>query len=216
MQDFRVTEFILQTTYWNMKQIKSIIMAMMAVCVFTACSSSDDDENIVDYAGTEVNVLHIRSDNGKTSMGTMYKSGETYNPPHCYIGKGIVYNDGNPITVYHMGFGANIKGSDVFDMLNITFESDKPMSFSNMKAGDTSDNNQFHADAAYTRTWPEAILIQATALSGKVTVVGTSKVGDKSYMTLRLSDLRFDAIDHSCVYTVNGTVEYEIWDIYYE
>ena len=42
MQDFRVTEFILQTTYWNMKQLKSMIMAMMAVCVFTACSSSDD------------------------------------------------------------------------------------------------------------------------------------------------------------------------------
>lgn len=42
MQDSKVTEFILQTTYWNMKQLKSIIMAMMAVCVFTACSSSDD------------------------------------------------------------------------------------------------------------------------------------------------------------------------------
>lgn len=198
-----------------MKQLKIIIMTMMVMCLFTACNS-DDDENFVDSAGTEVNVLHIRSDNGKTSMGTMYKSGETYNPPHCYIEKGIVYNDGNPITVYHMGFGANIKGSDAFDMLNITFESDKPMSFSNMKAGDTFDNNQFHAAAAYTRTWPEAILIQATALSGKVTVVGTSKVGDKSCMTLRLSDLRFDAIDHSCVYTVNGTVEYEIWDIYDE
>ena len=132
-----------------MKQLKIIIMTMMVMCLFTACNS-DDDENIVDSAGTEVNVLHIRSDNGKTSMGTMYKSGETYNPPHCYIEKGIVYNDGNPITVYHMGFGANIKGSDVFDMLNITFESDKPMSFSNMKAGDTFDNNQFHAAAAYT------------------------------------------------------------------
>ena len=35
-------------------------------------------------------------------------------------------------------------------------------------------------------------------------------------MTLRLTDLRFDAIDHTCVYTVNGTVEYEIWDIQYE
>ena len=188
-----------------MKQLKSIIMAMMAMCLFTACSS-DDDENIVDSAWTEVNVLRIQSDNGKASM----------NPPHCYIEKGIVYNDGNPITVYHMGFGANIKGSDVFDMLNITFESDKPMSFSNMKAGDTFDNNQFHAAAAYTPTWTTYILIQAPALSGKVTVVGTSKIGNKSYMTLRLSDLRFDAIDHSCVYTVNGTVEYEIWDIHYE
>ena len=80
----------------------------------------------------------------------------------------------------------------------------------------TFDSSQFHASAAYTPTWMEDILIQATALSGKVTVIGTSKVGDKSYMTLRLTNFRFDAIDHTCVYTVNGTVEYEVWDIQYE
>ena len=57
---------------------------------------------------------------------------------------------------------------------------------------------------------------QTTALSGNITVVGTSKVGDKSLMTLRLSDLLFDAIDHSCIYTVNGIVDYEIWANQYE
>ena len=31
-------------------------------------------------------------------------------------------------------------------------------------------------------------------------------------MTLRLTDLRFDAIDHTCVYAVNGTIEYEIYE----
>ena len=146
----------------------------------------------------------------------MYKSGETYNPPHCYLGKEIRYSDDTPQTIYHMGFGANIKGSEIFNLLNINFESSRPMSFSDLKPGDTFDSSQFHAAAAYTPTWAECILIQATALSGKVTVVGTSKVGDKSYMILRLSDLRFDAIDHSCVYSINGTVEYEIWDIKYE
>ena len=146
----------------------------------------------------------------------MYKNGEIYNPPHCYLGKEIMYNGGNPLTFYHMSFGTNIKGSDVFDMLNITFTSSQPMSFSNLKAGETFDSSQFHASAAYTPTWSEAILRQATTLSGKVTVIGTNKVGDKLYMTLRLSDLRFDAIDHSCVYSVDGTVEYEIWDIHYE
>jgi hypothetical protein len=115
-----------------------------------------------------------------------------------------------------MGFGTNIKGSDVFDMLTITIKSNQPLSFSNLKAGDTFDSSQFHATAAYTPTWTEAIMRVATVLSGKVTVVGTRNVGDKSYMTLRLTDLRFDAIDHTCVYTVNGTVEYEIWDIQYE
>lgn len=185
---------------------------------FMACSSdssSSDNEIVADPVVTDVddvNVLLIQSDNGKTSIGTMYKDGEVYNPPHCYLGgKEIRYNGGNPITVYHMGFGANIKGSDVFDSLTISFESSQPMSFSDLKAGDTFDSSQFHAAAAYTPTWMEAVLIQATALSGKITVVGTSKVGDKSYMTLRLINLRFDAIDHSCVYTVNGTIEYEIY-----
>ena len=196
----------------NMKRLKIIIMTMLATCMFTACSNSDDD-NVVDPVAGETNVLVIQSDNGKISTGTMYKSGETYNPPHCYIGKEIAYNDNYPTTVYHMGFGANIKGSDVFNMLNISLESNHPMSFSSLKAGDTFDSSQFHAAAAYTPTWTEFILRQTTALSGKITVVGTSKVSDKSYITLRLTDLRFNAIDHTCVYTVNGTMEYEIWDI---
>ena len=196
------------------KRILTLFAVALTLSLITACSN--DDDNVGDPVVGETNVLLIQSDYGKTSTGTMYKSGETYNPPHCYIGKEIRYNGGNELTVYHMGFGANIKGSDVFDMLNISFESNRPMSFSNQKAGDTFDSSQFHAAAAYTPTWMEDILIQATALSGKVTVIGTSKVGDKSYMTLRLTNFRFDAIDHTCVYTVNGTVDYEMWDIQYE
>ena len=192
------------------KRILTLFAMALSLSLIMACSS--DDDNVVDPVVGEVNVLLIQSDNGKTSTGTMYKSGETYNPPHCYLGKEIRYNGGNELTVYHM-----IKGSDVFYMLNISFESNKPMSFSNLKAGDTFDSSQFHAAAAYTPTWGEAILRQTTALSGKITVVGTSKVGDISYMTLRLTDLRFNAIDHTCIYSVNGIVEYEIWDdIQYE
>ena len=197
---------------------KSCILWMFAVLMLvvgmTSCSS--DDDNVFGPVVGEVNVLLIQSDNGKTSTGVMYKSGEGYNPPHCYLGREIWYNSGNELAVYHMGFGANIKGSDVFYMLTIDFDSNEPIYFSDMKAGDTFDSSQFHAAAAYTQTWMEAILKQAPALSGKVTVVGTSKVNDKSYMTLRLTNLRFDAIDHTCVYTVNGTVDYEIWDIQYE
>ena len=200
----------------NMKKIVLLsTLALLAVVLPSACSS-DDDESVVPPVTKEVNVLLIQSDNGKTSTGVMYKSGEGYNPPHCYISKEIWYNNGTSKTIYHMDFTANIKGSDVFDLLNICFESNEPMSFSDLKVGDTFDNSQFHASAAYTPTWMEAIMKQTTALSGNVTVVGTSKVGDKSLMTLRLSDLRFDAIDHSCIYTVNGIVDYEIWDIQYE
>ena len=199
-----------------MKKYLYILMSAILIAISIGCSSDDDQDIYDDLIGSEVNVLLIRSDNGQISTGTMYKNGEIYNPPHCYLGKEIMYNGGNPLTFYHMSFGTNIKGSDVFDMLNITFTSSQPMSFSNLKAGETFDSSQFHASAAYTPTWSEAILRQATTLSGKVTVIGTNKVGDKLYMTLRLSDLRFDAIDHSCVYSVDGTVEYEIWDIHYE
>ena len=195
------------------KIILSSTFALLAVVLLSACSNDEDSAIPI---STDVNVLLIQSDNGKTSTGSLYKSGEVYNPPHCYIGKEIRFNNGNSETVYHMEFGANIKGSDVFNILNISFESNEPMSFSNLKVGDTFDCNQFRANAAYTPTWMEAIMKQTTALSGNVTVIGTSKVGDKSLMTLRLSDLRFDAIDHSCIYTVNGIVDYEIWDIQYE
>ena len=195
------------------KQSFSAILMLLAMALLSACNG---DDNVVNPITTDVNVLLIQSDKGKTSTGSLYKSGEVYNPPHCYISKEIWYNNGTSKTIYHMDFTANIKGSDVFDLLNICFESNEPMSFSDLKVGDTFNNSQFHASAAYTPTWMEAIMKQTTALSGNVTVVGTSKVGDKSLMTLRLSDLRFDAIDHSCIYTVNGIVDYEIWDIQYE
>ena len=196
------------------KSLLLMMAALAAGCIFLLFGcSSDDDEFVDNPVLDELNVLLIQSDKGKTSMGYMYKNGETYNPPHCYLGQDIRYNGGDPLTIYHMSFGANIKGSDVFDLLNITFESNRPLSLSELKAGDTFDSSQFHAAAAYTPTWTEDILIQATALSGKVTVVGTKTIEDKSYMVLRLTNLKFDAIDHSCVYTVNGTVEYERWDL---
>ena len=123
------------------KRILTIFAVALTLSLLTACSN--DDDNVGDPVVGETNVLLIQSDNGKTSTGTMYQSGETYNPPHCYLGKEIRYNGGNELIVYHMGFGANIKGSDVFDMLNISFESNQPMSFSNLKAGDTFDSSQF-------------------------------------------------------------------------
>jgi len=192
------------------------LLILTAGAMLTACSSDDDRdidapaEVVVDPAETDVNVLLIVSDNGKTSMGLMYKSNEIYNPPHCYLGKEIRW--GNPLPVYHMSFTANIKDSDVFDSLGFSFESDQPMSFSNLKAGDTFDSSQFDASASYTPTWTEAVMRMAAALSGNITVVGTKEDGDKNYIVLRLTDLRFNSIDHSCIYTVNGTVEYEIWN----
>ena len=56
------------------------------------------------------------------------------------------------------------------------------------------------------------MLIQSLALSGKITVVDTKKVDDKSYIVLQLTDLKFPFIDNSCIFTVNGTIDSERWD----
>ena len=178
---------------------------------FNYSKTLDESIEIQKNGDASVNVLFIESDKGETSTGLMYQSGEEYNPPHGYLGQEIKYNGGNPLTIYHMSFVANIKGSDIFEDIGIGFESDQPMSFSDLKAGDTFDSSQFQAYAAYTRTWPEKVMKTTKALSGMVTVLGTEEIDDKTYMILRLTDFKFDAIDHSFVYTVNGTVVYEIW-----
>ena len=193
-----------------MKKYLFAMALFVAAFGLTSCSS-DDDEVVIDPANVGVNVLVIQSDDGRISTGTMYGANERYNPPHCSLSKEIRHNGGDPLTIYNMSFGANIKGSDIFDMLGIGFESDEPMSFSNLKEGDTFDISQFHATAIYTQTWQGDVMKGTKALSGSVTVIGMKNVDDKIYVILRLVNLRFNAIDHSCVYTVNGTVEYEIW-----
>ena len=179
---------------------------LLTIAGLSSCSSDD-----VDTTGMNeipINSLVIQSDKGEISWGSFYKSGEMYNPPHCYLGSEITFQGD---TIYHMGFGANIKGSKVFDMLDIEFQSDRRMSFNDLKEGDTFDSSQFHASAAYTPTWMEAILKMATALSGSITVLSKGWIEGKPYITLTLTDLKFDAIDHSRIYSVNGTVVYEIW-----
>ena len=177
---------------------------VLTIAGLSSCSSDDGDL----FNEIPINSLTIQSDKGEISWGSFYKSGEMYNPPHCYLGSEITFQGD---TIYHMGFGANIKGSKVFDMLDIEFQSDRRMSFNDLKEGDTFDSSQFHASAAYTPTWMEAILKMATALSGSITVLSKGWIEGKPYITLTLTDLKFNAIDHSSVYSVNGTVVYEIW-----
>ena len=201
---------------------KSKLLWMCAVLMIGGlCSCNSDDENIVGSGEIVIpeeipeeipeNSLLILSDKGEISYGELYKSGECYNPPHCNLEIENRYNGGNMLTIYHMRFGANIKGSDVFDMLTIDFQSDRQMGFKDLKEGDTFDSSQFHAAAYYTPTWREAILKGGTALSGSITVVSKGMIDDKPCITLKLTDLRFNAIDRSCIYSVNGTVVYEVW-----
>ena len=201
----------------NKKNVLWLCALLMLAVGMSSCSS--DDEKIVGSGEIIIpdeipeNSLLILSDKGEISWGECYKSGEMYNPPHCYLGGEITFEND---TIYHMGFGANIKGSDVFFILTIGFQSNRQMSFNDLKEGDTFDISQFDAAAAYTPTWMEAILIEGNALSGSISVVSKGRVGDKPYITLKLTDLKFNAIDRSCVYTVNGTVVYEVLGNYVE
>ena len=200
-----------------MKRLKTIFLFTLTATLLTACSSSDD-ESTTGYSPNDVNVLFIQSSDGTHSTATLYKSGETYNPPRCYVGKEIIYmkQGEDPITRYYMSFGANVKGSQIIYLFQISLESDKPMSFSDLRAGDSFDSSQFKTHFYYTPTWMEAIMKGTTALSGKVTVTDKKQVDGKDYVVLRLTDFRFDAIDKSCIYTLNGLVEFEDLHLRYQ
>ena len=176
----------------NKKNVLWLCALLLLAVGMSSCSS--DDEKIVGSGEIIIpdeipeNSLLILSDKGEISWGECYKSGEMYNPPHCYLGGEITFEND---TIYHMGFGANIKGSDVFFILTIGFQSNRQMSFNDLKEGDTFDISQFDAAAAYTPTWMEAILIEGNALSGSISVVSKGRVGDKPYITLKLTDLKF-------------------------
>ena len=96
---------------------KLFIFPILLATVLGVVGCSSDDENITEPAVTDVNVLLIKSDKGETSIGTMYKSGEGYRPPHCFLGHPVTF-EGD--TIYHMSFSTKIKGSDVFNGLGIT------------------------------------------------------------------------------------------------
>ena len=189
------------------KRLLFYLPLLLALMLGAVGCSSDDEEIVAEpFSANDINVFLIQSDNGKTSYGTVYKNGEGYKPPRGYIGSLITY-EGD--TIYYMSFGTKIKGSDVFDGLDIGFASDEPMNFSDLKVGDTFDTTQFQAEASITPTWTETIMKTVFAKGGNVTVVDRKRVDDKNYIVLKIINLRFDG------YTVNGTVEYELYEYYY-
>ena len=138
-----------------MKKNTILWLCALVLTISGLSSCSSDDEATTSRPEAILNSLIIRSDKGEISWGKFYKSGEMYNPPHYYSGSGIT-SQGE--TFYYMGFGANIKDSKVFDILDIKFKSNRRMSLNDLKEGDTFDNSQFHAPAYDTPTWMEDIM----------------------------------------------------------
>ena len=198
-----------------MKKQLFYFLAASVLCLTTsllpACSSNDDEiakvdtSPTVDSTQTETDILIIQSGADSVGRGIVVR-------PNGFTEKEQRYErDGSNRMIYHRHFVCGISDSPFFYLLKIDFQNSEELSFDDFKDGDTFDSSQFLAFAYYyTPTWTEAVMKGASILSGKIQVVGRKKVDDMSLLTLQLIDLKFDAIDKSCVYSINGTIDYYI------
>ena len=154
-------------------------------------------------SNTPTNTLLILSNNDRQGSGLVAR-------PHCFTGKENRLEGDSLRVIHQMIFACDIKESTVFDGLEIIFEGSQPFSFNKFKTGDTFDISQFKVRAEYHRTWTEKIIKMALSLSGEIKIIDIKTEDGKSYISLSLQDIKFDAIDKSCIYAIDGTIDYEI------
>ena len=180
-------------------------MLMMAVGM-SSCSSDDD----FDFSTIDANELSICSDKGESEIGLAYN-------PQCYVnGKNISYEtDGSIRTSYHLKFSLNIKESPVLYLLQVDIESSKRIFIEDLKIGDTFDSSEVGIFAYYNPTWKEHVMRGARAHSGKMHVISKYTTNEKSFLVVRFSDLKFESIDKTSIYTVNATIVFEVLNYTY-
>ena len=162
-----------------------------------------DDQTYFDNVNLNSYTLFISSAINQQERGAAYH-------PHCYKLKGEMVSDEGTRPYAQLSFSCGIKYSNVFDQLGISFEDDSPIKdFEDLKVGDTFDSSQFHASASYFPTWEEEVARFTNVISGYFTVLNKKTVNEKDYITIYV-DMKFDAIDKSCVYNVSGTIDYMI------
>lgn len=190
-----------------MKKILIVWISFTFLFVVGLSSCSNDDN--FDDEITAVNVLRIQSENDSETL--------LVENPRCYNEKELRYpREGSSYMLYHLHFGCKIKESSIFDRIDINIESRSELKFSDLKVGDIFDSSQVHVYASYTPTWMEAIPKYATTLSGQLEVVDKKTVDGEEFITLGFRDFKFDSIDKTCLYTVNGTIDYKVWNIVYK
>ena len=189
---------------------KSFIFWMFAILMLvvgmSSCSSDDD----FDFSTIDANELSICSDKGESEIGLAYN-------PQCYVnGKNISYEtDGSIRTSYHLKFSLNIKESPVLYLLQVDIESSKRIFIEDLKIGDTFDSSEVGIFAYYTPTWKEHVMRGARAHSGKMHVISKYTTNEKSFLVVRFSDLKFESIDKTSIYTVNATIVFEVLNYTY-
>ena len=189
---------------------KSFLFWMFAVLMLvvgmSSCSSDDD----FDFSTIDANELSICSDKGESEIGLAYN-------PQCYVnGKNISYEtDGSIRTSYHLKFSLNIKESPVLYLLQVDIESSKRIFIEDLKIGDTFDSSEVGIFAYYNPTWKEHVMRGARAHSGKMHVISKYTTNEKSFLVVRFSDLKFESIDKTSIYTVNATIVFEVLNYTY-
>lgn len=183
------------------------MFAMLMLVVGMSSCSSDDD---FDFSTIDANELSICSDKGESEIGLAYN-------PQCYVnGKNISYEtDGSIRTSYHLKFSLNIKESPVLYLLQVDIESSKRIFIEDLKIGDTFDSSEVGIFAYYNPTWKEYVMRGARAHSGKMRVISKYTTNEKSFLVVRFSDLKFESIDKTSIYTVNATIWFEVLNYTY-
>ena len=183
------------------------MFAMLMLVVGMSSCSSDDD---FDFSTIDANELSICSDKGESEIGLAYN-------PQCYVnGKNISYEtDGSIRTSYHLKFSLNIKESPVLYLLQVDIESSKRIFIEDLKIGDTFDSSEVGIFAYYTPTGMEKVMRGARAHSGKMRVISKYTTNEKSFLIVRFSDLKFESIDKTSIYTVNATIVFEVLNYTY-
>lgn len=179
---------------------------------------TDIKSEIAGVENLRVVLTSIRECNISSDNNLLLISSETFSET------GIVYKsfgnkekeiryrqDESADTIYHLHFGCNIISSSVFYMLKIDIQNNTGKDFKDLSIGSTFDNSELFVHAYYTPTWTEAILKGTKALTGQMTIANKEAVDGQEIMTLELNDFKFDAIDHSCVYSVNGTIDFPLY-----
>ena len=183
---------------------KSFLLWMGVVLIMvigmSSCSSDDD----FDFSTIDANELSICSDKGESGIGLAYN-------PQCSFGGQTSYErDGSIRTSYHLKFSLNIKESPVLYLLQVDIESSKRIFIEDLKIGDTFDSSEVGIFAYYNTTWKEHVMRGARAHSGKMRVISKYTTNEKSFLVVRFSDLKFESIDKTSIYTVNATIVFEV------
>ena len=182
------------------------MFAMLMLVVGMSSCSSDDD---FDFSTIDANELSICSDKGESGIGLAYN-------PQCSFGGQTSYErDGSIRISYHLKFGINIKESPVLYLLQVDIESSKRIFIEDLKIGDTFDSSEVGIFAYYTPTGMEKVMRGARAHSGKMRVISKYTTKEKSFLVVRFSDLKFESIDKTSIYTVNATIVFEVLNYTY-